>query len=500
MNRLFSNRFELDADVTKHDIEELVHNKEVKVIQFSNEIDPSILFMLDSVFFSQRSDVFLRVYGFYNKQCDLSFLKNMNNLVHFTADCLMDIQGIENIAYLDKLKSLGIGIFNIQDFNILTDVPKDLEYLSLGATRSKKPDLAQLQNFKNMDKLFLEGQQKNIEVLNDLSSLKDLTLRSITTNSVDYISKLNRLISLDIKLGSITDYKAIEGFESIKYLELWQVKGLKDLSFISTLTGLEHLFLQSLKNVEEMPSFENLKRLRKVELENMKGLKDISALANAPSLEEFSHASANNMKPSDYIPLLQNPSLKKASCGFGSDRKNNDFDELKSKYLNHNADEEIELVKMKPSRKKLRDGDIFVLQPKKDSYMFGKIIRAKLNMENAVGMNGGTIVHIYKGIYNSYEEIPDLTSQKLLLPPQIIINNAWTRGFFMNVGNSEITDEDIPQSYGFYHDFWNKSFDIDGHELAGKPEVCGSLSISNYMVIQARLNKLYEEDPMFFKG
>ncbi|WP_349408980.1 immunity 26/phosphotriesterase HocA family protein [Pseudalkalibacillus sp. SCS-8] len=498
MNRLFSNRFEIEDDLTIEEIEKLVHNKELKVIQISNQIDPSVLIKLNNIFFSQRNDVFFRVYGFYGEECNLSFLKHMNNVVHFTVDSLMEVEGIEYIAYLDNLKSLGIGIFNSKDFNILNDVPKDLEYLSLGATRSKKPDLAPLQHFKNMENLFIEGQQKNIEVLNDLPSLNDLTLRSITTNGIDYISNLKRLTSLDIKLGSITNYKAIEGFQNIKYLELWQVRGLKDLSFISTLVGLEHLFLQSLKNVEKLPSLENLKKLKKVELEDMKGLKDIRALANAPSLEEFSHASASNMKPADYIPLLQNPSLKKAFCGFGSDWKNNEFDELKAKYLK-TSDEEIVLVKMKPSRKKLKDGNIFVLQPKKGLYMFGKVIRANLNMENDIGMNGGTIVHIYKGVYSNYKEIPYLSSENLLLPPQIIINNGWTRGFFMNVGNSEVTNKDIPESYGFYHDFWNKSYDIEGNELEEKPKVCGSLSISNYMVIQAMLNKLYEDDPTIFE-
>jgi hypothetical protein len=396
MNRLFNDRYDIDGNLKKGEIEKLVTNKEIKVVQFSNEIDPTILTMLDEILFSERKDITLRVYGFYNSECDLSFLRHMKNIIHFSADCLMDVNGIENIAYLENLKSLGIGVFNIKDFSVLQDVPENIEYLFLGATRSKKPDLAPLEKFKNLEKLYLEGQQKNIEVLNELSAIKDLTLRSITTSNIDYISNLNQITSLDIKLGSINDYKAIEGFENIKYLELWQVKSLKDISFISTLTGLEHLFLQSLSNVERLPSFENLNELRKIELENMKGLKDISSLANAPSLEEFSHVSANNMKPSDYIPLLQNPSLKKASCGFGSDRKNNEFDDLKAKYLNYSSDEAIELVKMKPSRKKLKDGDIFVLQPKKDIYMFGKVIRSNLKMENDIGMNGGIIVHIYK--------------------------------------------------------------------------------------------------------
>jgi hypothetical protein len=69
----------------------------------------------------------------------------------------------------------------------------------------------------------------------------------------------------------------------------------------------------------------------------------------------------------------------------------------------------------------------------------------------------------------------------------------------MNVENSEISKSDIPSSYGFYHSFWNKSFDIEGNELIEKPKICGILSIGNYMAIQSRLNKIYEENSAAFE-
>ncbi|MEI5908571.1 hypothetical protein WAK64_16105 [Bacillus spongiae] len=119
---------------------------------------------------------------------------------------------------------------------------------------------------------------------------------------------------------------------NIKYLELWQIRGLSDISFISTLVGLENLFLQSLPNIEVLPNFTNLKKLRKIALENMKGLKDISSLEYAPSLIEFSHWSAMNMQVKDYIPLLKNPSLKRAAVGFGSNKRNNQFEEIAKEY------------------------------------------------------------------------------------------------------------------------------------------------------------------------
>jgi hypothetical protein len=77
--------------------------------------------------------------------------------------------------------------------------------------------------------LYLERQQQGIEVLSELKGREDLTLRSITTEGLDYISTLPRLWSLDIKLGGIRNLSAIAGKESIKYLGLWQIRGLSDM-------------------------------------------------------------------------------------------------------------------------------------------------------------------------------------------------------------------------------------------------------------------------------
>ena len=104
-------------------------------------------------------------------------------------------------------------------------MPGDLRKLTLEATKSKRPSLAPLQRFHSLSRLYLEGQQKDIEVLSKLKSLEELTLRSISTGGLDFISNAASLWSLDIKLGGIADLSAIEGMEQIKFLELWQVRG-----------------------------------------------------------------------------------------------------------------------------------------------------------------------------------------------------------------------------------------------------------------------------------
>jgi len=177
-------------------------------------------------------------------------------------------------------------------------------------------------------KLYIEGQQNGIAVLAELKELGDLTLRSISTPGLEYVSKLPRLWSLDIKLGGIQNLSAISGKESIKYLELWQIRGLSDIGFVSSLTGLQHLFLQSLRNVSRMPDLSKLARLRRLSLENMKGLRDVSAIRQAPALEQFIHVAAQNIRPEQYLDLLDNPTLRELLIGFGNKRRNQEFETL----------------------------------------------------------------------------------------------------------------------------------------------------------------------------
>jgi len=326
-------RFEIRDKLTAEEVGQLLANKELEVIQFSQPIEPLTFELLNDLLFAIRDDIELRVYGAYGWKCDLSFLSALPSVTCFTVDCISDeVDHLDAIIQLKKLKSLHIGISSLDSFDILCHLPDTLESIMLERTQSKKADLAVLERFTRLKKIYIEGHTKNIDVIGRLHQLEDVTLRSITTKHVEFLTPLKKMWSLDIKLGGINSFEAIEGMENIKYLELWQVRGLNDLSFISTLTGVQYLFLQSLKNVETLPALNDLTRLRKIHLDTMNGLKDISSLGQAPSLMEFMHWSANNMRIEDYIPLLTNPTVQRVRASFGSDKRNKEFEMMAERY------------------------------------------------------------------------------------------------------------------------------------------------------------------------
>ncbi len=326
-----ADRLEIQDDILESCIEGVVNDPKVKVIQTCGPITTDSWKLLNDLLIPKRPDIEIRIYGHYSKVCDLSTLTYIPSVEKLSVDCLIDVSDLENIAHLKALKSLSVGIYNLDNFDFLESLPQSMETLFLGATKSKKPKLDGLSNLPNLKELYIEGQNKNIEIIGELEFLEKLTLRSVSPKDIGFLRKLNRLWSLDIKLGGIKDLSAIEGLENIKYLELWQIKGLTDVSVISSLTGLQYLFLQSLRNVDEFPDLSNITKLRRVYLETMKGLEDLEGLFNAPVLEEFIHLCAQNMAPDQYAKLLRMKSLKKALFGFGSDKKNKQMGSMMKK-------------------------------------------------------------------------------------------------------------------------------------------------------------------------
>lgn len=321
-----------DDSASADDFRELAKQPRLTVLQCSERVRDSVWRLINEHFCPLRPDVALRVYGHYSSVCDLRFARLLPNVRHFAADCLTRATSIEALTELPRLESLSLGIFELTDFSVLERLPPGLVSLTLGATRSKRPSLAPLSNFRSLRELYLEGHSKDIEVLNELTELEDVTLRSVTTPDLQYLSRQRKLWSLDIKLGGIRGFAGIEGKDSIKYLELWQVRDLRKIDIVGSLPGLQNLFLQSLPHIESFPGLTDSKALRRIVVENLKGLRDFKALETAPALEEFALADGRSQTPRQLLPVLNHPGVRRVSAGFGSDRKNKEFSRLREEH------------------------------------------------------------------------------------------------------------------------------------------------------------------------
>ncbi len=324
-------RAEFNDSATAADFRELTEEPRLRVLQCSAPVHDGVWSLVNEHFCATRPDVQLRAYGHYSSECDLSFVRLLPDVRHFAADCLMKASRVDALAALRRLESLSLGIFELRDFRVLEQLPPSLTSLALGATRSKRPSLAPLRRLRALRVLRLDGQSKDIDVLSELRDLEDVTLRSIKTPDLRYVSDLPKLWSLDIKLGRIRSFAGVEGKQSIKYLELWRVRDLRSVDVAATLPGLQSLYLQSLPHVVAFPGLADSAALRRIVVEDLDGLRDFSALETAPALEEF-RLVGRKQDPQQLLPVLRNPRVRRVIAGFGSDRGNRVFRQLREEH------------------------------------------------------------------------------------------------------------------------------------------------------------------------
>jgi hypothetical protein len=172
----------------------------------------------------------------------------------------------------------------------------------------------------SLRELSLEGPISKVGALSELTGLIDLTLRSVRMPDLSVLTPMQGLHRLDLKLGGTRDLSLLPAFSRLRYFEAWLIRGLSDVRPLADVPSLEEIFLESLRNVTQLPSLARLSHLRKITLRTMKGLTDLTPLLTAPALEDVS-LTLQQLQPEDIAPLAAHPTLKTAHVHLGSDRK-----------------------------------------------------------------------------------------------------------------------------------------------------------------------------------
>ncbi len=288
---------EIQTPVTADQLEPL--DPRCQTVQFNSLLTDGDFQQL-SKFMQQYPQVELRVYGNYDgKITNLAFLKHFPFIKQFSVE-IWQLDNLDGLAFL----------------------PSDLESLGLGQTKSKRHSLRFLERFPALKTLYIEGHTKDFATIRHLECLEDLTLRSITLPDLSDLTALHQLKSLDIKLGGTTNLELLPRIGRLRYLELWLIRGLTDIAPVAEVESLQYLFLQALKRVSRIPSLHKLVELRRLHVQTMKGLTDLSPICTAPSLEELVISDMAHLQTAAFRPFISHPTLKAASIGIGSRKKN----------------------------------------------------------------------------------------------------------------------------------------------------------------------------------
>lgn len=237
------------------------------------------------------------------------------------------VVSLDFLRFFPQVKRVQFDLFELDSLDGLRHLSPGLTSLSIGWTRKRNLDLHILAHFEELQSLYVEGHRRNIEVIGTLKTLRRLALRSITTPSLAFVSELPRLEDFELRLGGTRDLNPLRGNTSIRYLELWLIRGFNDLSPIADMLGLQYLYLQALKQVTSLPDLSRLQYLRRVVLWGMHGIHDLTPLLSARVMDELELIDMRHLQPED-VASLKGHRLKALIAGLGSERKNRQVEEM----------------------------------------------------------------------------------------------------------------------------------------------------------------------------
>jgi internalin A len=291
---------QLSSPLTSTQLQPL--DERCRVVQFDQSLTTSELRRVAALL-DEYPSVALRVYG-HRTYADLEFLELFGHV-----------------------RNVQIDIYELQDSRGLRFLRPDLAFFGFGATR-KRHSLASLERLTHVVDLWLEGHTKDFEVVGSLRTLRRLSLRSIRLPDLSPLRPLHQLQSLELKLGGTKDIRELPNIGRLLRFEAWLVRGLTDLDAIASVGSLRTLFLQSLSRVTSLPSFAPLRDLTRVHLEGMKGITDLAPVAAAPALRELLLVDMRHLQIQALRPFVAHRTLRSASIGLGSTRKNAEAEAL----------------------------------------------------------------------------------------------------------------------------------------------------------------------------
>jgi hypothetical protein len=225
---------------------------------------------------------------------------------------------LDFLADFPGLKALAVNVSGLKSLAPLSLAADSLEWLHIGGWMApSKLSCQPLAGLRNLRSLSLARLPKDLDAIEALTGLEELSLLGFTFMSLDVVRPLKNLERLWVGFGSVQDIAPVAEAPQLKALELMRVRKLGDLSPAAGVKTLQYLALGDMKQVEQMPDCSQLKALRRVYLDTMNGITDLSGLTTAPNLEELIVVSSR-IEADVFDPIVAHPKLKRVTVGLAS--------------------------------------------------------------------------------------------------------------------------------------------------------------------------------------
>lgn len=218
------NRIDDISTIEHASVEAILARGECPIIQFSAPgYTPRLLRQIDRLCVSLGPKLEVRFYGHYETGFDAQCLALLPNVASLSVDCLTTVKNIETLFGLRRLQRLSLGVHDLGRPDILAHLAVEaLAELFLGETRGAEIDLSPLARCRAMNRLHVAGHIRGFDTLAALSSVAELSLRSIPKKqSLAVVSRMSGLRALSIILGGRTNIDEIEHPELTRLSVEW---------------------------------------------------------------------------------------------------------------------------------------------------------------------------------------------------------------------------------------------------------------------------------------
>jgi Immunity protein 26 len=148
------------------------------------------------------------------------------------------------------------------------------------------------------------------------------------------------------------------------------------------------------------------------------------------------------------------------------------------------------LQQLEPSRKRVRAGDLFVMLPPDDLYLFGRVIAT----DAEIGPMKRVLL-LY--VYAHRSEIAAPPPQEKLLPggllirPQLTNRLGWSRGYFATIDRWPVQPEERLAPTPFRDPLTRRCVDEYGHEipLPDETELVGQYALGSYRAVDDEISR-----------
>ena len=143
---------------------------------------------------------------------------------------------------------------------------------------------------------------------------------------------------------------------------------------------------------------------------------------------------------------------------------------------------------LKPSRKGVRAGDVFMMQLPDDHYVFGRVIST--DAMAGASMPGATLIYVYRQRFDSkvLPERSELSRDRLLVSPMMTNRLPWSKGYFETVAQWPLEPVDALPQHCFLSAARGRYFDEKGNALTGPVEPVGDYGLHCYLKIYDALS------------